>query len=110
MALELVSAASLEDLIEIVVNGALPVLGADGGAVVVREDDGSMRLAISDRLGDRTRVTYGSLPADDPLPACHVARTGRRLQLPTQRSGLAFTPEMARSTRRRSAPPGCSRR
>ena len=91
----LLAATTLDDLTDIVVNGALPVLGADGGAVLVFEDDGSMRLGISDRLGEQTRVVYGRLAADDPLPACHVARTGERLQLPTQRSGLAFAPDMA---------------
>ncbi|HEX8495895.1 MAG TPA: GAF domain-containing SpoIIE family protein phosphatase [Actinomycetales bacterium] len=95
VALELVTAGSVADLTEIVVNRALPVLGADGGAVVVRQDDGSFTLAVSDRLGDRTQVAYGSLPADDPLPACHVARTGQRLQLPTRAEGLAFAPAMA---------------
>ena len=95
VALELVSATTLDDLTDIVVNRALPVLGADGGAVVVVQDDGSMRLGVSERLGERARIAYAQLAADDPLPACHVARTGRRLQLPTQRSGLEFTPEMA---------------
>jgi GAF domain-containing protein len=105
VALGLVSAATLDDLTDIVVNRALPVLGADGGAVVVVQDDGSMRLAISDRLGQQTKVDYAQLAADNPLPACHVARTGERLQLPTQRSGLDFAPEMADvyATTRRSA-------
>jgi len=94
VALELVAAETVEDLTDIVVNRGLPVLGADGGAVLVREDDGTMRLGISNRLGDRTKVNYGLLPADDPLPACHVARTGLRLQLPSRASGLAFAPEM----------------
>jgi serine phosphatase RsbU (regulator of sigma subunit) len=94
VASQLGSAVSLEDLTE-VVNEALPVLGADGAAVVVLQDDGSMRLGIGDRLGEQTKLSYAHLPADDPLPACHVARTGQPLQLPTQRSGVEFTPQMA---------------
>jgi serine phosphatase RsbU (regulator of sigma subunit) len=94
VAMELVGAATLDDLTDIVVNRALPVLGADGGAVVVVEADRSMRLAVSARLGEQTQVLYGLLPADSPLPACHVARTGERVQLPTRASGLAFTSEM----------------
>jgi serine phosphatase RsbU (regulator of sigma subunit) len=105
VALELVGAATLDDLTDIVVNRALPVLGADGGAVIVVEADQTMRLAISARLGEQTQVLYGLLPGDSPLPACHVARTGERVQLPTRASGLAFTPEMEQvyETTQRSA-------
>ena len=69
-------ASTLEDLTDIVVNDALPVLGADGGAVLVLQDDGSMRLAISDQLGAQTQTTYStwprttrSRPATSPAPA-----------------------------------------
>lgn len=94
VALDLVAAETLDELTDVVVNRGLPVLGADGGAVLVVQPDGAMRLGVSERLGDEARVTYGSLPADDPLPACHVARSGQALQLPTVASGLAFTAEM----------------
>ncbi|MCW2601495.1 MAG: putative sensor protein [Frankiales bacterium] len=95
VALELVGAETIEDLTEIVVNKGLPVLGADGGAVVVRAaDEDVVRLAVSDRLGEEVQITYGVLPVDDPLPAAYVARTGERLLFPTRASGLAFTPEM----------------
>ncbi len=110
VALELVSATTLDDLTDIVVNRALPVLGADGGAVVVVDDDGSMRLAVSDRLGEQARVAYSHLAADDPLPACHVAGTGRPLRLPTQRSGLQFARRWPKCTRPPAATRGRSRR
>lgn len=93
VALELVGAETLEDLTEIVINRGLPVLGADGGAVVVRAGD-VLRLSVSDRLGEQVQGTYGVLPFDDPLPVSHVARTGERMVLPTMAAGLAFAPEM----------------
>jgi serine phosphatase RsbU (regulator of sigma subunit) len=94
VALELVGAVTVEDLTEIVINRGLPVLGADGGAVVVRADEDVLQLAVSDRLGEHVQRTYGVLPVDDPLPASYVARTGERLVLPTRRSGLEFTSAM----------------
>ncbi|MBK5306075.1 MAG: SpoIIE family protein phosphatase [Frankiaceae bacterium] len=93
VALELLRAEEIEDLTEIVVNRGLPVLGADGGAVVVRDDD-RFAAAVSDRLGPQVQSAYRELPLDDPLPAAYVARTGKRLVLPTRAAGLAFTPAM----------------
>jgi serine phosphatase RsbU (regulator of sigma subunit) len=93
VALELLRAEEVADLTEIVVNRGLPVLGADGGAVVVRDDD-SFAAAVSVRLGPQVQSAYGVLPLDDPWPAAYVARTGKRLVLPTRASGLAFTPAM----------------
>lgn len=94
VALELVGAETVADLTEIVINRGLPVLGADGGAVVVRAHDDKLQLSVSNRFGEQVQRTYGVLPVDDPLPAAYVARTGQRLVLPTMQSGLAFTPAM----------------
>ena len=102
--LQLVSASDLAELTEIIVDRALPVLGADGGAVLV--DDGDhLTLMVSARLDEQVQVTYGRLPVDSPLPACHVARTGQVLTLPNRAAGLAFLPEMSQVyevTQRRS--------
>lgn len=95
VALELVAAETIEDLTETVVSRGLPVLGADGGAVIVLEAN-DVRSAISPRLGEHVQVTYGRLPLDSPLPGVQVARTGERLVFPTRAAGLAFTGEMAR--------------
>ncbi len=91
--LALLSANSLEALTEIIISRALPVLGVDGGAVVVRDND-HFRLAVSGRLHTRVQAIYGELPLDSPLPACHVARTGERLVLANRKAGLAFHPVM----------------
>jgi serine phosphatase RsbU (regulator of sigma subunit) len=105
VALELLGAETIEDLTEIVVNNGLPVLGADGGAVVMKVDDQVLKAALSARLGEDVQGTFGQLPVDDPLPAAYVARTGERLVFPTRESGLQFAPEMARmydATQRRA--------
>ena len=95
VALALTSAGSVEDLEQIVVGRGLTVLGADGGAVVSRAEDGSWRITVNDALGEQVRVRYGSVPYDSPLPACWTARTGERLLLPDRASGVAFHPVMA---------------
>ena len=92
--MQLGTARDLSELTEIVVDRALPVLGADGGAVVVTGPD-QFSLLVGSRLGEQVQVVYGELPLDSPLPACHVARTGTRLVLADRAAGLAFAPEMA---------------
>ncbi|MCW2606356.1 MAG: putative sensor protein [Frankiales bacterium] len=89
--LGLLAASSLSALTDIIITEALPVLGVDGGAVLVREGDG-FRLAASGRLHERVQSIYGELPLDSPLPACHVARTGETLVLANREAGLAFHP------------------
>jgi serine phosphatase RsbU (regulator of sigma subunit) len=89
--LGLLAADSLDALTDIIISRALPVLGVDGGAVVVREDD-RFRLAVSGRLHERVQAIYGELPLDSPLPACHVSRTGETLVLANREAGLAFHP------------------
>ena len=81
VALELVNAESLEDLAEIVSDQGVDVLGADGAALAVPDDDG-LRVAVSSRLGGRAQVAYHRLSPDSPLPVAHVWRTGQRLVLP----------------------------
>ena len=89
--LGLLAADTLDALADIIISQALPVLGVDGGAVVVKEND-RFRLAVSGRLHERVQAIYGELPLDSPLPACHVARTGELLVLPNRAAGLAFHP------------------
>lgn len=94
VALDLLSAETVEDLVRIMVDQAVPVLGADGGAVVVREGMERLRVVFGERLGPEVEARYGELPYDSPLPACWVARTGEPLLLPDRAAGVAFTPEM----------------
>ena len=95
VAFELAGAQTLEDLTAAVVTRGLAVLGADGGAVAVRDDEaGLLRVAVDVALGEDVQVAYGELPLDSPLPAAHVARTGEPVLLPDRTSGLAWSPSM----------------
>jgi PAS domain S-box-containing protein len=93
-ATDLVGAETIADLIDIVFDRAFPVLGAQGGALVVREAD-ELRVYLSGQLNSEARATYQTAPFDSPLPGRYVARTGERLVFPTRAHGIAFLPEMA---------------
>ncbi len=95
VALALTSASSVRDLEEILIGRGLVVLGADGGAVVSRSEDGGWRVTVSATLGEQVQLDYGLVGYDSPLPACWTARTGTRLLLPTRAAGLDFHPVMA---------------
>jgi PAS domain S-box-containing protein len=97
LALELTAAETVDDLEEIVVGRGLDVLGSDGGAVVTRDESGGWRMTISAAMGAVTQSEYGVVPYDTPLPGPWAARNDRVLLLPTQESGLAFHPAMARA-------------
>ena len=96
VALRLAAAEDVEDLVRVVVDQGLAVLGADGGALCVRDDArGVVRLSVSESLPEQVRVEFGELPLDGPLPGSYTARTGETVLLPTVASGLAFTPAMS---------------
>jgi serine phosphatase RsbU (regulator of sigma subunit) len=97
VALALLGAETVEDLTAIVIGRGLPVLGADGGAVVVRDEQARVvRLAVSHELGEDVQVAFGEQPWDSPLPGAWAAVHGRELLLPNQTAGLAWAPETAR--------------
>jgi PAS domain S-box-containing protein len=84
-----------EDLTRLVIEHGAKVLGADGGAVCVRDDArGVIRLAMTDSLGEEARLEFGELPLDGSLPGSWTARTGEAVYLPDRAAGLAFTPDM----------------
>jgi serine phosphatase RsbU (regulator of sigma subunit)/PAS domain-containing protein len=96
VALELTAADDVGALTRVVFSRGLPVLGADGGAIVVRDDErGTVRLVMSQELDDRVPLDYAELPLDHPVPGAHVARTGATVVLPTRETGLAWSPFMA---------------
>jgi PAS domain S-box-containing protein len=95
VALQLATARTVEDLVRVVVEHGTSVLGADGGAVCVRDDArGVVRLSISRTLPQEVQVEFAELPLDGPLPGSRVARDGEPVLLPDVASGLAFTPDM----------------
>jgi serine phosphatase RsbU (regulator of sigma subunit) len=95
VAIAMAHAQDDHDLTRLVIEHGANVLGADGGAVAVRDDiRGVVRLAMTASLGEEAQRDYGELPLDGPLPGCWTARTGEALFLPDRAAGLAFTPMM----------------
>jgi PAS domain S-box-containing protein len=95
-ALQLAAAETLADLAETVVSTGLAAIGADGGAIGVRDDAaGVLRLTVTDSLGATLRAKFPELPLDDPLPPAVVARTGEVVLLKDRGAALAFAPGMA---------------
>lgn len=95
VALELGGARSVDDLVRVVVGRGTTVLGADGGAICVRDDArGVVRLSVSDSLPEQVAVDYAELSLDGPLPGSWVARHGRPVFLPDAAAGLQFSAEM----------------
>ena len=92
VALELARASSLDDLQRTVIHLGLSVLGADGGAVFVRDEvAGVVRPAASASLPGPVRSQDEELPLDGPLPGSRAARTGETFFLPDSAAGLAVT-------------------
>ena len=94
VALQLSSAQTVDELTGVIADRGLSALGADGGAVAVRADDGFVRLAITASLGAGTQQDYAELPLDGPLPASVTAATGRRVVLPDGDACRAWGPDM----------------
>ncbi len=92
-AIEMVTVDSFEGLTRVIFERALPILGADGGALVIRDGD-ELRVFLSDRLDEQARLKYEEAPFDSPWPGRHVARTGQRLIFPTREDGISFLPAM----------------
>ena len=83
-AIDMVSVESFEELTRLVFDKAFPILGVDGGALVIRDND-ELRVFLSDRLREeQARAKYEEAPFDSPWPGRHVARTGERLIFPTR--------------------------
>ena len=96
VALRLAAAQTLPELTETVAAAGLAALGADGGAVGVRDDaSGVVRTTVTGRLGTAVGARYGVLPQGSRIPAAWCATTGERLLLPDRAAGVAWTPEMA---------------
>ena len=94
-ALELAGAETTTALADVIVGRGLVALGADGGAVGVRDEQGgAVRLTLTGSLGQDAQRTYAELPLDGPLPASVAARTGEPVWLPDRAAGLAFSSRM----------------
>ncbi len=95
VALELAQAESIDDLQRTVVDRGVAVLGADGGAVCVRDDaTGAIRLTVNEWLPPGAPLEYVDLPLEGPFPASRAARTGEAFFLPDVASGLAISADL----------------
>jgi GAF domain-containing protein len=96
VALQLAAAETIADLTETVAGAGLAALGADGGAVGVRDDErGVVRVTVTGALGASVQERFAVVPRDSRLPAAWVAMTGQQLLLGDLAAGLAWSPEMA---------------
>jgi len=94
VALSLRSADTVDDLVRIVVERGLDVLGADGGGLVTRADTGDW-LVSSSEVFDEDTQQYAVTPYDTPLAGQSAARTGERVLLRNRDEAVAFHPVMA---------------
>ncbi|SBT37487.1 SpoIIE family protein phosphatase [Micromonospora auratinigra] len=94
LARQLAGCETLTQVTEVVIDRGLAALGADGGAVAVREGD-LLQLTLTDSLGGRTRERHATLPLDGPLPACVAARRDETVLLPDRAAGLGWPDGMA---------------
>jgi PAS domain-containing protein len=86
-ALQLATATSVDELTAIVIDRGAKALGADGGAIAVRDDaSGTVRLSITGSLGERTQVQYAELPHRPP--AAGGARRADRRDGPAAHAGV----------------------
>jgi serine phosphatase RsbU (regulator of sigma subunit) len=96
VALQLAATQTIADLVATVAGAGLTALGADGGAIALRDGvRGTVRVTMTDGLGERARRCFATLPRDSRLPAAWVARTGQPLVLGDRAAGLAWSPAMA---------------
>ncbi|SCG72556.1 SpoIIE family protein phosphatase [Micromonospora coxensis] len=91
---QLAGCETVAALTEVVIDRGLAALGADGGAVAVRDGD-RMRLTLTDSLGGHTRERYADLPSHGPLPASVAALRGENVLLPDRDAALAWSDAMA---------------
>ncbi|MDX6284499.1 MAG: hypothetical protein QOH03_5570 [Kribbellaceae bacterium] len=95
VSLEFAAVETLDDLVDVVTRRGVAVLGADGGAITVRDDDlGVVHLSVSHGLDARVPVSYAQIPLDSRIPGAYVARTGETVLFPDRESGLAWSEQM----------------
>ena len=93
--LQLADTGSVEDLTGILAGAGLAALGADGGAIALRDDDrGVVDLTMTPSVGSGAQQQYRTIGLDSRLPAAWVARTGETVVLAGQADAEAWDPGM----------------
>jgi PAS domain S-box-containing protein len=93
--LQLTDAETVADVTDILAGAGLAAIGADGGAIAVRDDErGVVNLTMTPSLGTGAQRRFGTISLDSRLPAAWVARTGETVVFESQAAAEAWTPEM----------------
>lgn len=92
--MELADAESIDELAATVVSKGMRALGADGGAVGVRDDSLGRVWMYFESLSESAQRTYEEVPIAGQLPTSWSSRTGGTLILRDRQEGLAWSPEM----------------
>ncbi len=97
VALALVAAETVADLVAVVTDRGVSVLECDGAAVAVHalDDPALLELTVSTGFGDSVQHDGARVPLDTRLPACSAAATGTRLLLPDEAASRAWSPLLA---------------
>ena len=93
-ALLLAGAETIEQLVDVVADAGRAALGVEGAAIAVANTDGTVRLSLTQSLGEEARLTFTDLPADSDIPAAWAIRHARPVLLPDRASGEKFSPQM----------------
>ena len=89
------AAETVADVTGILADSGLGAIGADGGAIALRDDDqGVVHLTLTPSLGVGAQRRYGAIGLDSRLPAAWVARTGETVVYESQAEAEAWSPEM----------------
>jgi PAS domain S-box-containing protein len=93
--LQLADTESVEEVTDVLAGGGLAALGADGGAIALRDDDRDVvDVVMTPSLGAGTQRRFGTIGLDSRLPAAWAASTGTTLVLRGQAEAEAWSPEM----------------
>ena len=93
--LQLTDAETVDDVTDILADAGLAAIGADGGAIALRDDDRAVvDVTMTPSLGAGTQRRFGTIALDSRLPAAWAARTGETLVHETQAAAEAWAPEM----------------
>ncbi|MFQ1004115.1 SpoIIE family protein phosphatase [Modestobacter sp. SSW1-42] len=93
--LQSTEAETVEDVTDVLAGAGLAAIGADGGAICLRDDErGVVDLTLTPSLGEGAQRRYGTLGLGSRLPGAWSARTGETVVLDGQAAAEAWDPGM----------------
>ena len=88
-------AATADEIAEVVVSAGVAVLGASGGAVVLRDEHGGLTVPSSVGYPEQVLATLRTEAADADLPAASAIRTGEPVWLESRAAVEGSFPALA---------------